>query len=135
MQHSDAAQLQRLRDMGGDDEAVVDCFSRLLQSYKLDAAAAGFLGAAGRACSQRPHLANRVLQLPLDCLVQLGIESGAGVLAYVKAELDRRTGHFVEDAGTDGLRWLETELPKHQPVLQQLLADNLRRFPADRSAE
>lgn len=102
MPHTDAAQLQRLLETNADDEAVVNCFAHLLQSYNLDAAAAGFLGAAGRVCSQRPHLADRVLQIPLDCLVQLGIESDQGVLEYVKHELDRRVGRFAEDAGTDG---------------------------------
>jgi hypothetical protein len=131
MRNTDAAQLQRLLDANADDESVVDCFGRMLQSYNLNAAASGFLGGAGRVCSRRPHLASRVLQIPLDCLVQLGIESTDDVLAYVKFELDRRASHFVEDAGSDGPRWLETELPQQQRMLQQLLADSIRRFPAD----
>jgi hypothetical protein len=130
LQWTNATDLQRLLDIGAVDEAVLDCFARLLQSWNLEAAATGFLGAAGRVCHRRPHMAGLVLQVPVDCLVQLGVESAEGVLRWVRFRLDQEASHLIEDAGPEGLRWLRTKLAQHQELLQQLVAEGKRRFPA-----
>jgi hypothetical protein len=128
---TNATDLQRLLDNGADDYAVVDCFTRLLQSWNLDAAAAGFIGAAARVCHNRPRLASAVLQIPIDCLMQIGIASAEDFLRWVQFQLDRESSPMIEDAGPEGLCWLQTELPKHMELLQQLIAAAKHRFPAD----
>src|SRR5262249_16775965 len=130
-QSTTVAELQQLLEAGADDESVIRCFDRLLQSWNLEAAAAGFFGAAGRLCSCRPHLAERALRIPIEWLVQLSVDSVEIVFRFVKSNIDEQIDHFVEDAGPQGLRWLQVELPKQHGLIQQLLTEALRCFPAD----
>lgn len=126
-----AADVKRLALAGADDTAVVDAYDHLLTSLNLEAAARNYLAVAGFVCHSRPHLAGRLLRLPIDCLVQLGGERPEQVFGFVRDTLERRLPHVTEDAGPEGLGWLADELPQLGGLVGELLADGMRRYPAD----
>lgn len=126
-----AADVKRLATAGADDAAVADAFDHLLTSWNLEAAARNYLAVAGFVCHHRPHLAGRLLGPPIDCLVQLGVERPEQVFGFVQDTLERGLPHVTEDAGPEGLGWLAAELPRLGGLVAELLADGLRRYPAD----
>lgn len=125
-----AADVKRLA-VAGDDDAVADAFDHLLTSWNLEAAATNYLAVVGFVCHHRPHLAGRLLRLPIECMVQLGVERPEQVFRFVRLDLDRALPHFTEDAGPEGLAWLAAELPQLGGLIGELLADGMGRYPAD----
>ena len=123
--------MKRLVLSGADDATVADAFDHLLTSWNLEAAATDYLAVAGFVCHHRPHLAGRLLRLPIDCMVQLGIERPEQAFGFVRFDLDRALPYFADDAGPEGLAWLAAELPRLSGLVAELLADGMRRYPAD----
>jgi hypothetical protein len=111
--------------------AVADVFDHLLTSWNLETAAPNYLAVAGFVCHHRPHQAARLLRLPIDCLVQLGIERPEQVFGFVRSDLERAAAHFTEDAGPEGLEGLAAELTQLGGLVGELHADGMRRYPAD----
>jgi hypothetical protein len=126
-----AAEVKRLVLTGADDAAVVDAFDHLRASLNLESAATNYVAVAGFVCHHRPHLAARLLRLPIDCMVQLGVEKPEQVFGFVRYDLDSALPYFTEDAGPEGLMWLAAELPRLGELVGGLLADGMRRYPAN----
>lgn len=125
------ANVKQLVVSGANDDAVVDAYNHLLTSGNVAAAATNYLAVAGFVCHHRPHLAERLLWLPIDCMVQLGIERPEQVLGFVRFDLDQPHLHFIEDAGPEGLEWLADDLPRLGELVEELLADGIRRYSVE----
>jgi hypothetical protein len=69
------------------DELVADTFGRFMPSYSLLWSAGYLLGAAGLVCYHRPHLAERVLFRPIECLFCLGARRVDHILCWVDSRL------------------------------------------------
>jgi hypothetical protein len=63
--------------------------------------------------------------------VQLGVERPEQAFRFVRDTLDRALPHITEDAESEGLAWLAAELPQLGGLVAVLLADGMRRYPAD----
>jgi hypothetical protein len=107
------------------DAQVCYVYDRLLVSLSADGAAQGFFAGAARVCIVRPHLAERVLREPINCLVCLGIETSRQVFDFLQEYT--RGVWFEKEAGTDGIKWLLNEVPKMEPLLTRLLAEELEK--------
>jgi hypothetical protein len=112
------------------DEQVCSVYDRLLVSLNADGAALGFFAGAAQVCRLRPHLAERVLREPVNCLVCLGMETPEEVFGYVRANL-RENSWFRQEAGPEGVRWLSEELPRSGNLLQRLLVEETERNSRD----
>jgi len=106
------ADVKRLVLSGAADAVVADAFYHLPTSLNLESAATSYFAVAGFICHHRPRLASRLLRLPIDCLVQLGVERPEQVLRFVRFEIEQAPAHVTEDAGPEGLSWLTVELPQ-----------------------
>jgi hypothetical protein len=75
------------RPVPASDELVADIFGRFLPSFSLLWSAGYLLGAAGLVCYHRPHLAERVLFRPIECLFYLGARRADHILCWVDSRL------------------------------------------------
>jgi hypothetical protein len=83
------------------DEVIIDMFGRFLPSYSLLWSAGYLLGAAGLVCYHRPHLAERILVRPIECLFVLGARRAEHVLCWVNPRLQDRLD--VAEAGSESI--------------------------------
>ena len=96
---------------------------RLIVSLSAPGAALGFFAGAARICLLRPHLAKRVLRMPIDALVCLGIETPEQVADFLR--MNTYGAWFEKEAGLDGIKWLVDEVPKMTDLLTLLLVEQI----------
>ena len=113
------ADIRRLLDTGADDEAVCDAYSRLLTSLNGPTATVHRMGAVGFICARRPHLAERVLEIPVDGYYSHGNSRPDGIVRNGVAKAEE--GWVRGVAGPDGAQWLREELPKLEGLIGRLL--------------
>jgi len=109
------------------DKAIIEAVSSLLVSWNLEAAAEEYLAATGYICQFRPHLAERLLETPLECLFQLGAETHEQVLTFVNFWLNDERCLLHREAKPEARQWLTQTLPTLAPIIDQLLKDIHRR--------
>jgi hypothetical protein len=117
--HTSEADIRRLLESGASDEAVCDAFDHLLTSLNGPTATVHRLAAAGFILNRRPHLAEPVLEVPVDGYLVHGNLRPDGIIRNGVAKSDE--GWVQQIAGPDGVRWLREELPKLEGLLGRLL--------------
>src|SRR5688572_18686430 len=88
----------------------------------VEARARNSFAAAGLVCQDRPHLAERVLHLPIEYLVQAGAIRAELAFTFTSQELARPRPDFAAAAGPEGLHWLSDELPLLSKQVEKLVA-------------
>ena len=121
-------QAMALKALAVSDDAILEAVSRLLVSWNLEAAAEDYLAATGCICHFRPHLAEQLLETPVECLFQLGAETPEQVVAIVDFWLNTEPYSLHREATAEARQWLTQTFPTLTRLIDRLLIVTRQRF-------
>lgn len=100
---------------------MCDVFERLSVSLNAVGSTSTYFAAAGVVCSERPHLAGRLLVRPVEGCLVIGAVSAADVIRGGVAV--SHDPWYAALAGPDGVQWLREQLPHLTGLVQRLVEE------------